>query len=365
MDEVAGGVTREDVLAAYELILQRRPESEAAYRSHMASPDRFALGQELTGSDEFRVRNLVSAVEPGIEQLRLYRGYRAEEVALLERFVRYTGPGTPGFTTNFLGARASTDVYVGNKRFDGIVEGIPAPVGNLLAETAEWIGTLKAVLSARDRWRILELGAGYGPWMVSTALAARQRGIGDIRLYGVEGDAGHVAFLRQHLTDNGLDPADHVVLHGAVGAADGTATWAEVGNSAEVYGGRPLGGDGVDYHGQAQARLVSLPMFGIAGLLARELEWDLVHIDIQGGEGEVCRAGMAMMSERVRWVVIGTHSRALDGEVMAAFHAAGWALENEKPTIMPWIQGGRTLEMMAIVDGVQAWRNPRLAEAVT
>lgn len=363
MDQAAGGVTREDVLLAYELILQRRPESDLAYQLHLAFPDRFALGRVLTSSNEFRARNPVPA-EPRIEELRLYRGYRPEEVALLERFPPYTGPGRPGFTTNFLGALCSIEVSVALKPFDGCVEGLPAPIGSLQGETAEWIGTLKAVLSARDRWRILELGAGYGPWMVNTAFAARQRGITDIRLYGVEGDAGHVAFLHRNLVNNGLDPAAHVVLHGAVGAADGTATWGEVGNPAEVYGGRPLGSDGMDYHGQAHARQVSVPLFGIDGLLAREPEWDLVHIDIQGGEGEVCRAGMAMMSERVRWVVIGTHSRALDGEVMTAFHAAGWALENEKPTIMPWIQGGRTLEMMATVDGVQVWRNPRLAGPV-
>jgi FkbM family methyltransferase len=284
---------------------------------------------------------------------------------LLHRFTPYSGPGTPGFTTNFLGVRARTAFVGPHAPFDGIVERVPEPEGSLQGETAEWLGTLKAVLSAEGSWRLLELGAGYGPWMANSVAAARQRGIADIRVYGVEGDAGHVAFMHQHMADNGIDPAEYRIMAGVVGAADGTAAWAEVADAAQVYGGRPLGEDGVDYHGAAQPRQTTVPMFGIDRLLGHEPRWDLVHIDIQGGEGEVCRAGMAMLTERVKWIVIGTHSRALDGELMVAFHAAGWSLEHEKPTMMTWRDGAPTLETLARVDGVQVWRNPRLAQPVT
>ena len=98
----------------------------------------------------------------------------------------------------------------------------------------------------------------------------------------------------------------------------------------------------------------------MANLLQKEDFWDLVHMDIQGGEGDLCRECIDVLSERVRRVIVGTHSRALDGAVMSTFHAAGWSLENEKPTIFHWADKAETLEHLAVVDGVQVWHNATL-----
>ncbi len=46
---------REDVVAAFELMLGRPPESEAVIAAHRALPDRPALGRVLRGSAEFRL----------------------------------------------------------------------------------------------------------------------------------------------------------------------------------------------------------------------------------------------------------------------------------------------------------------------
>ena len=361
MGEAAGGVTREDIRLAYELILQRHPESEQAYDAHRHFPNRMALGKALLRSEEFRRRQSMPAM-PATPPA--FVGFRPADVALVRRFRPYDGPGEAGFTTNFLGVRTRVAFVTTLGPFDGVVEPAPVPAGSLIGGATEWLGTLKSVLGATGCWRMLELGAGFGPWMTATAAAARQCGITDIRLYGVEGDAGHAAFMHQHLCDNGLDPADHVLLHGVVGATDGTARWAEVADPARVYGGRPLPDSGVDYHGALQPRQATVPMFGITDLLAREPRWNLVHMDIQGGEAEVCRAGMAALTERVGWAVVGTHGRLMDGEVMAAFHAAGWWLEHETPSIMAWREKARSLESMTTADGAQVWRNPRLAAPI-
>ncbi len=53
---------------------------------------------------------------------------------------------------------------------------------------------LSSVLEAKDRLVAFELGAGWGPRLVTAAVAARRRGIRDIQLVGVEGSAEHVAF---------------------------------------------------------------------------------------------------------------------------------------------------------------------------
>ena len=49
---------------------------------------------------------------------------------------------------------------------DRRVFGTPVPVGDWHAETIEYVGLLKSVLTARKRYVVLELGAGWGPRVV-------------------------------------------------------------------------------------------------------------------------------------------------------------------------------------------------------
>ena len=352
-------LSREQVALAFELILQRKPESDAVVDHHRSTfSDLASLGKALIDSQEYLS---TFGHKEGVD-LHKFPGYAESELVIFEQFERFTGAGSPGCYTTFLGGRTRTSFVEGLGPFDGTVESIPWPRGNLLAETSEWLGVLKSVLSARSRWRILELGAGYGPWMVSSGLAAQQRGIVDILLYGVEADEGHVKFMHQHLSDNGFDPSQYHIISGLVGARDGWGGWAVADDPSNVYGGRGVTVDVPADPLPALSGVDFVKVFGILGLLAREPLWDLVHIDIQGDEGKVCSEGIGVMTKKVKWVVIGTHGREQDGIVMKMFHEAGWSLENEKPSVITGRNIGTTLELMATHDGVQVWRNPRLSE---
>src|SRR5690242_19455560 len=110
----------------------------------------------------------------------------------------------------------------------------------------------------------MELGAGFGPWIIAGALAAKQRGIENIRLYAVEGDPQHFQFLRQHFLDNGFEPGEHTLLQAAVGVNRGTTEWpiVEDSSASESWGCRPLQ-TGVDYMGrrfQKTTRVNTIPM---------------------------------------------------------------------------------------------------------
>ena len=241
------------------------------------------------------------------------------------------------------------------------MEGYPMPVGSCQGETAEFVGALRSILDAsHSRYRMLECGAGYGTWMAITFAAAAQKRLSDVHVYGIEGDEGHFEFLLEHMADNNIGPNQFTAYKGAVGSDPGFAEWPVVDDPSDVYGSRPVGRDGITYHGSRPARTTTVKIFSLSEILLREPVWDLVHMDIQGGEGDLCRSCISMMSERVRRVVVGTHSRALDGDVMATFHAAGWSLENEKPTISHWQDDAATLETMAAVDGIQVWRNKQI-----
>lgn len=80
---------------------------------------------------------------------------------------------------------------------------------------------------------------------------------------------------------------------------------------------------------------------------------DLLHMDIQGGEADLVAATLDLLSERVAYIVIGTHSRQLEGRLMDLLIGAGWALEVERPAIFSLPNGTPQID----VDGVQAWRN--------
>jgi hypothetical protein len=95
----------------------------------------------------------------------------------------------PGIIRNFLSTRIKPLVYPSIlTALAGTVEGKPYP-GNWHADIAEWAAALRAVEQARDGYfRIVELGCGWGCWLVNMGVAARSRGL-EVDLIGVEGDA--------------------------------------------------------------------------------------------------------------------------------------------------------------------------------
>lgn len=347
-------ISRDDVITAYELILARSPESEAVIEVQCGYPDRASFGKALLRSEEaqHRLRDVLRrAVEP-------HPALSRQDMGVFGRFPHAGGEGEPGFIRDFLGVRTSTRYSPTFAPHDGKVFDVPLKA-DFHAEAPEWLGLLKSVLSAGSRYRILEIGAGYGPWLAAGHAAARRRGIDDILLYGLEADPGRYIFLQEHMAQNGVDPAVCRLINAAIGTADGTIPWPVSADAAADYGSRPLDADGQDYRGHAHARVIDLPMLGLTGLLGREPFWDLVHVDIQGLETDVCRSALEALDAQVRWLVIGTHSRKIDGDLLEMFWRHGWVLEHEQPSRFNFSRNARNLEAMTVADGAQVWRNPR------
>lgn len=294
--------------------------------------------------------------------LHLYPGHDDGELAILHRHARHDLAAEPDYLVDFIGTRTHCDVlWHAVRHLSGSVAGLPVPADHH-AETIEWVGLLKCVESCRSRFVAMELGAGWGPWIVAGGVAARNAGIGDIRLTGVEADPGRFALMLRHLADNGFDPDAHTLLQAAVGAESGHAHWPALDEPTEGGGARPTReGNAADiaYSG-GQAGGIDVEIVAFRDLLGREQVWDLVHIDIQGWEAEVCESARDMLCERVRWLIVGTHSRALDGRMIEIMWSLGWRLENEKPTMFTHRPDAASLEMMTTVDGSQVWRNPAL-----
>lgn len=294
--------------------------------------------------------------------MQIYAGYSDPELAILGQFQNPAARAEPGFVVDFLGVRHRLSaLWPDARRLDGKLLGQPVP-SDFHAEAVEWVGTLKCVAAAGDRFVAMELGAGYGTWVIGSGVAARNRGIGSIKLYGVEADPQHFASMEQHFRDNGFDPEHHHIVQAAVGVEAGMARWPKLDDSSLPvgWGVRPVHDGEQEYMGRA-FDMIDVKVLAMRELVAREPEWNLIHIDVQGHEFDIIRSSIDLLNKRVRWMVVGTHSRKIDGDILDIMCRAGWVLENEKPARFTFWEKPVSLEAMTIQDGTQVWRNPCFA----
>ncbi|MDF2115037.1 FkbM family methyltransferase [Roseiarcaceae bacterium H3SJ34-1] len=274
--------------------------------------------------------------------------------------------GTPDSVTDFLGSRTNIKFIGPIKELAGTVEDIPVPC-NFHSKSYEWVGSLRAVDEAEHFFTMIELGAGWGPWLIACAIAARDKGIGRIDLIGIEGDRTHCEFLHEHFVNNGFDPAEHRLVHAVIGAKSGVALFPIVENPADVWGSEPQFFADVTEAQRVAAsgdegetsRFEVVPALSLADVIAEHPVIDLLHIDIQGGEADVLEAGAELLDERVSRVVIGTHRRRIEERLHKLFHRLNWQLEADDPCRFGTNDQGLVLTM----DGTQVWKNRRFAKA--
>ena len=100
-----------------------------------------------------------------------------------------------------------------------------------------------------------------------------------------------------------------------------------------------------------------LPILTLSAIAGDGGAIDLVHLDIQGGEADFIKGCIADLDALVAYVVIGTHSRVIEGLIIDVMLQHGWILEIERPAIFGLEDQGK---LVTLVDGVQGWRNPRI-----
>jgi FkbM family methyltransferase len=259
----------------------------------------------------------------------------------------------PDYLTNFLGVRIDPRFFpsILDGRA-GQIEPIPVPA-NWHADIAEWAAVLRAVEFSGPRFRALELGCGWGCWINNSGAAARRLGK-QVKLIGIEGDGQHVAFAHQAMMANGFAPAQYQIIHGVAAPVSGTALFPIVADAGKTWGSEPIL-NATDAQIKEARRTGShevLPAVSLTDLTSGE-PVDLLHIDIQGAELEFVRQNREALNRLVRYIVIGTHSREIEGALFGLLLSAGWRLDIERPAIIS-IQDGHP---RIVVDGVQGWRN--------
>ncbi len=241
---------------------------------------------------------------------------------IVARFGSWHGVADGIHRYDFLGARTNPDVRRAFRPDPaGTVEGPPPGPSPTYFEL---LFVLRAVAAAAGRdqpFVMAELGAGYGPWLVTAAAALRRLGHAPPpSLIGVEMEPRHFEWMRRHLADNGLDPDDHRLLHGAIDGRPGRVSFTPDPDPDIEYGLR-IGGQ-PDGQGVIDVRAYTLEQ-----VIEGHERVDLMHVDIQGQEWPALRERGPLLRERVGRILIATHSRGIHRRIRRLFADGGWRVE--------------------------------------
>lgn len=294
---------------------------------------------------------------------------------LLAALPPWEGVVEPGWTVNWLGVRTRLVFQEGVHGLDvpsHVATEPPAPSEDMF----EWIDVVEAVAESGATFAMIELGAGWGRWLVNAAAVSRvSNPTRRLVLVGVEAEPTHFRWQAQHFVDNGIDPADHVLLRAAVAATDGTVRFQH-GDPAAWYGQAIERDDPAAKQAGPVSRLIRWSRNTTANALARGSgarrtrrvravslttlladfgAVDLVDADVQGVEADVFEAAADALDAKVRRVHIGTHGVENEERLRILFGRLGWECRFDYPgggeRQTPW---GPVL----FEDGAQSWVNP-------
>jgi len=268
----------------------------------------------------FRARLAWRAVD---RRLRPPRPWDGRHHPVLAHFPPWSGRADGNHLHDFLGVRT-------DPRFRPQFR--PDPAGPL--ETAyppphagyfELVFVLEAALAGAraGRFHLMELGAGYGPWMVTAHQALRRLGAdAEVRLTGVEMVPHHFEWLQQHFRTNGIDPARHRLIRAATSDRTGEGHYVpepdpgwDFGQRLREAQARPAAG---------ALRPVVVRTVTLTDLLADVDRVDLLHVDIQGHEERVLRHAIDAVDAKVERLIVATHSRRIHRGLRDLLRERGW-----------------------------------------
>jgi FkbM family methyltransferase len=296
-----------------------------------------------------------------------YRGYMGE---------------VPAFTTvDFLGSRYRHQFTGGLHAPRDHAYQVSDPYPLFDEEYFEWISLLESALEAKGRYVMMELGAGFGRWVVRGGYAIRQAHPDmPFHLLAVEAEPTVYGWMLQNFRDNGIDPAQHSLLHGAVAESTHKVMFYIGGPKGGPYDKKPeawygqaltqdhdleaMGRYDGEYLGFAVTehhsgwRSIQVPAYSLGKLLKPYDRVDLIDMDLEGQELPAIERNIKDLDRKVRRLHIGTHGSDIEETLRRLLSAHGWECRADYPlrTVSQTPYGE-----IAFDNGAQSWVNPRLA----
>lgn len=301
-----------------------------------------------------------------INNNQIFIGYATNELEIMRRYVGEVPLSEYGFHIDVFGNKTRLAYF--HKEHSGSIlqKELPFPDNGQYGEAIEYLGTMRGIEAADESLVVYELGAGFAPWLVvAKTFALHRPTINKMRFVAVEADPARLPLIESHFRDNGMPlpnemhPAmETFIVNAAVSDSTGDLIFSA--NDIHDWGGTARSeSDILDYRG-IEGVGVTVSARKIEDLIAGESRIDLMHIDIQGWEVTSIKASLAAVNSKVASMVIGTHSRVIEGELISVLRNDDWILVYEKPckfhcqSRLPDIVGA------TFFDGTQFWINTRL-----
>lgn len=293
---------------------------------------------------------------------QIYSGYSQSQDALLRSLVIGPARNESDRIVDGFGQITLKACIPFAKKFDLEKLTVPIPNDGYHAEAPEYVAVADAVARAGSQFAIAEVGAGWGPWLGLGGVLARNKGIREINLIGVEALPARFELLRDHMRVNGLVEGDADqstprvtcrLFNGAIAPERGELWFPDVPVADMGPAASDTGGDR-DYRG-TRVKNLRVRAYALDEVVG-DTTLDLLHIDIQGSELALVEGTLDFLADRVRAIMIGTHSRVIEGALISLLYANGWHLDLEKPCRVAWQQRPVSQEAMTQVDGCQYWR---------
>ena len=236
---------------------------------------------------------------------------------------------------------------------------LPIPTDGYRSEAEEYVGLALSLVSDRDAYRVIEVGAGWGPWAVMGVRCAQRMGKRATGI-AVEADPTKAAWARQHAIDNGV--ADDVTVIDAACWHTSTTLRFPLVEPHDMGGAVNTGTGTMDNRG-AHFDHIEVPAITLEELLDVDEPTDLLHIDLQGMELEVIVPALELIERKVRFLAVGTHNRYVEGVLQHTLLPREWALLMESPSTAIFDGVKPTLTGFTVQDGNQFYANSRFRDA--
>lgn len=271
---------------------------------------------------------------------------------VFEFFERWSGKTNGFYLRDFLGTKTDPKV---KKSWKAQPKGFAKPNYPVVNEHYyDWLVVLSSVLAAKTQFNMIELGAGYAPWLVRAAYALKQiKPELPFFLVGVEGDSSHFQWMVEHFENNDLLPEQHMLIEALISNSDGTAMFPKILDPSTNYGAS------LSSTQNSSQELIEVKTICLKTILSKiSGDVDLIHMDVQGEEEKIITSDIDLLSQRVKQMLIATHkSNALHENIRHIMRNNGWIPRYNFDRNSEWITEWGNIHFY---DGFQYWINPRI-----
>ena len=246
---------------------------------------------------------------------------------IFSKFSPFEGTVSPCFDAGYYGSLIRRSFYSWEDHKTDVTRQKRFPPVN--EEYFEWIDLLESIDLSKKNFTMVELGSGYGRWLVAAAVILRNYKEIPFYLIGVEAEYNHFKMMNQHFVDNGLDPSEHNLTQAAITKNDTTVNFFQ-GSSSEWWG-QAISTPKAKMKEFPDSKVEEIQGYSIKTILKNTEFVDLMDLDIQGEEANAISGSLDTLNDKVKRIHIGTHSKANEEALINYFSEMDWKCYNNLP----------------------------------